>query len=160
MAVRITSRVLPGVGVSQDVTVSDGRTIGVVTHRDGGHDIVVHDGERLQVSVTLTDDEADALAELLGAPKLVARLAALQHEADALLVEQVFVPPGSPYAGRPLADTRGRAHTGASIVAVTRGGATQPSPGPDFVLEAGDLVLAVGTREGLDQTGRILDGTG
>jgi TrkA domain protein len=42
---------------------------------------------------------------------------------------------------------------------VLRGGATHPSPGPDFVFETGDLVVTVGTREGLDQVAHILDGT-
>ena len=159
MGVRITSRALPGIGESQELTLHDGRTIGIVTRRDGGREVVVH-GDGGTASAALDDDEAATVAELLGGPALVSRLASLQHEADALLVEQLLIPPHSPYSGRPLGDTRARGRTGASIVAVLRGGATQPSPGPDFVFEAGDLVVAVGTREGLDQVGRILDGTG
>lgn len=154
---------LPGIGVCQQIALLDGHRIDIVTHRTGLRDLVVHDadgGGGVQAGVTLTDDEADAIAELLGAPKVVSRLTSLRSEADALLVEQLPVPHNSPYRGRPLRDTRARGRTGASIVAVMRGGATQPSPGPDFVFESGDLVVAVGTREGLDQIGRILDGTG
>jgi K+/H+ antiporter YhaU regulatory subunit KhtT len=33
------------------------------------------------------------------------------------------------------------------------------SPGPAFVLIAGDLLVTVGTREGVDQVVRILEGT-
>jgi K+:H+ antiporter subunit KhtT len=163
MGVRRTSRVLPGIGLCQELALLDGHRIGIVTRRTGLRDLVVLDddgGDGVQAAVTLTDDEADTVAELLGAPQVVSRLSSLQSEAAALLVEQLPIPHNSPYRGRPLRDTRARGRTGASIVAVMRGGATQPSPGPDFVFESGDLVVAVGTREGLDQIGRILDGTG
>ncbi len=170
MGVRRTSRVLPGVGLCQEVTLGDGHRIGIVTRRTGVRDLLVFadgaagadgaDTHDVQAAVTLTDDEADTVAELLGAPQVVSRLTSLQSEAAALLVEQLPIPHNSPYTGRPLRDTRARGRTGASIVAVMRGGATQPSPGPDFVFESGDLVAAVGTREGLDQLGHILDGTG
>ena len=74
------------------------------------------------------------MAELLGAPQLVVRLTDLQRSADALITEQLPIPADSPFAGRPLGDTQARTRTGASIVAVLRGGTTHPSPGPDFVL--------------------------
>ena len=162
MGLEIISRVLPGIGVCQEMSLHDGRRIGIVTRRNGTRDIVVYDedGDGAAATVALNDDEADAVAELLGAPKLVMRLASMQAEADAVLTEQLPIPADSPYAGRPLGDTQARTRTGASIVAVLRGGATHPSPGPDFVLRGGDLVITVGTRDGLDQVGRLLDGTG
>ena len=162
MGLQIISRVLPGIGVCQEISLHDGRRVGIVTRRNGMRDIVVYDddGDGAAATVALNDDEADAVAELLGAPQLVMRLAGLQREADDLLTEQLPMPPDSPFAGRPLGDTQARTRTGASIVAVLRGGTTHPSPGPDFVLEVGDLVVTVGTRDGLDQVGRLLDGTG
>jgi TrkA domain protein len=42
-----------------------------------------------------------------------------------------------------------RTRTGASIVAVIRDGQSVPAPGPDFDLHAGDVVVGVGTSEGL-----------
>lgn len=162
MGLEIISRVLPGIGVCQELSLHDGRRIGIVTRRNGTRDIVVYDedGDGAAATVALNDDEADALAELLGAPKLVMRLASMQIEADAVLTEQLPMPADSPYAGHALGDTQARTRTGASIVAVLRGGTTHASPGPDFVLQGGDLVITVGTREGLDQVGRLLDGTG
>ena len=144
----------------QELSLGDDRTIAVVTRRDGGFDVAVDAGDGAGVSVRLDEDEADAVAELLGSPKLVSRMAQMQREADDVLVEQLSIPRHSPFAGRALGDTRAQSRTHASIVAVMRGGSTQASPGPDFMLEAGDLVVAVGTREGLDQIAHILDGTG
>jgi TrkA domain protein len=161
MSLEIISRVLPGIGVCQELELHDGRRIGVVTRRDGHRDIVVYDedGDGAAVTITLDEREADVIADLLGAPQLVARLTDLRRGADELLTEQLPIGAGSPFAGRPLGDTHARTRTGASIVAVLRGGSTHASPGPDFVFETGDLVVTVGTREGLDQVAHILDGT-
>ena len=42
-----------------------------------------------------------------------------------------------------------RTRTGSSIVAVIRDGESIPAPGPDFPLLAGDVIVGVGTAEGL-----------
>ena len=160
MGLRIESRVLPGIGVCQELELHDGRRMGVVTRRNGHRDIVIYDdeGDGAAATITLDDDEANVIAELLGAPQLVTRLADLQRSVDEVITEQLPIPRTSSYAGRPLGQTQVRTRTGASIVAVLRDGSTHASPGPDFVLQAGDLVVTVGTREGLDQVARILDG--
>ena len=155
MTVRMTSRAVPGIGMSEQLELRDGHRLAIVVRRDGSHDLSTDAG-----AVHLDEDEADAVARTLGSAKLVARLSRVQHEADAVRVEQLPIHLQSPYAGRPIGETRIRHRTGASIVAVLRDGGAQPSPKPDYLLEAGDFVVAVGTREGLDQVGRILDGTG
>ena len=161
MGVNITSRVLPGIGVCQEVVLHDGRRLGIVTRRSGLRDLVLYDedGDGAAENVELTDDEANAVAEILGAPQLTFRLAVLQRQAEGLIVEQLPVPADSPYAARPLGDTQARTRTGASIVAVLRQGAALPSPTPDFVLHAGDLVVTVGTQAAVDQVAHILDGS-
>jgi len=162
MRVEIISRVLPGIGVCQELELHNGRRIGIVNRRDGHRDIVLYDedGDGAMGAITLDDDEANAVAELLGAPQLIMRLADLQRSVDSVLTEQLPVPRSSPFDGRPLGDTQARTRTGVSIVAVLRQGKTYASPGPDFVLRAEDLVVTVGTRDGLDQLVRILEGPG
>lgn len=49
-----------------------------------------------------------------------------------------------------------RNKTGVSIVAVMRAGQVQPSPGPAFTLVSGDLLVVVGTSEGLDAAAKLL----
>jgi TrkA domain protein len=117
------------------------------------------EGDGALDSVALSEQEADALAEILGAPRMVGVLAEVQRQAAGLVIEQLPVPAGSPFAGCGLGDTQARTRTGASIVAVIRGGVAAVSPGPAFVLIAGDLLVTVGTREGVDQVVRILEGT-
>jgi TrkA domain protein len=162
MGVQITSRVLPGIGVCHEISLHDGRRVDIVTRHNGIRDVVLYDeaDDGPGTTISVDDDEADALAEVLGSPTMVKRLARRQKDADALLTEQLPIAHNSPFARRSLGDTRARSKTGASIVAVLRGGVTHLSPGPDFMFEGGDLVVTVGTREGLDQVGRILEGTG
>ena len=63
---------------------------------------------------------------------------------------------GSAYAGRTLGETQMRTITGTSIVALLRDGDVIGSPRPDAVLHVGDLVVIVGTDEGLAAAAQIL----
>jgi TrkA domain protein len=142
---------LPGIGLQHVFTTSRGRRVGVVSHRTGRRDLVVYDvrdPDTCLLTVPLTAQEADALAELLGTGRIVERLAELNRQAEGLVTEQIPLAAGSPYDGRPLADTQARTRTGASIVAVIRDGRAIASPRPDFVFAAGDTVMVVGTAEG------------
>jgi CPA2 family monovalent cation:H+ antiporter-2 len=69
--------------------------------------------------------------------------------ADALLpagleVESAIVPEGAWIAGRSLVEADLRRRSGATLVAVTRDGATAVHPSPDDVLQAGDVLSLVG----------------
>jgi TrkA domain protein len=69
------------------------------------------------------------------------------------------LPADSPYAGGVLGDTKARTRTSTSIVAIVRGAEVIPSPGPEAPLYAGDTIVAVGTRAGLDALAALLAGT-
>ncbi|MBG0560478.1 cation:proton antiporter regulatory subunit [Actinoplanes aureus] len=161
MRVRVEQTPLPGIGVRHDLVTSSGRTVGVVSHRNGRRDLVLYDvddPDSSLASIPLTDDEAEALADVLGASLMLGQLAGLRQQAAGLLTEQIALPAGSPFVGRKLGDTRTRSRTGASIVAVLRDREVIASPGPAFKFEANDVVVAVGTRKGLDGVTAILAG--
>ena len=162
MTVEVRKTTLPGIGVEKDIELRDGNRVGVVTRRTGQRDLVMYDPDdpdAVAATVQLTSDEADTIAELLGAPELVYRLSMLRRQVEGLVVEQLPVPDNSPLNGRPLGDSQIRTKTGASIVAIMRHGAALPSPGPDFVLVADDLVVIVGLQPAVDFAARILDGS-
>lgn len=134
--------------------------MGVVAHRDGHFELIVSKADDLDscvASLPLTGDEAGALANLLGAPQLVSQLAEQQRDVTGVHTEQLPLVAGSPYDGRTLADTAMRTRTGTSIVAVVRAGTVHPSPRPDFRFEAGDLVVIVGTADGITASSEILE---
>lgn len=150
---------LPGIGTSHVVTTARGRRIGIVSHRNGRRDLVVYDKEDPDtsvVSVALSADEANAIAEYLGTARIVEQLAEMQRQVAGLVTEQLVIEPGSPYDGRTLGDTRARTRTGASIVAVVRGNEVIASPRPDFGLLARDLVVVVGTSAGVGGVAALL----
>jgi TrkA domain protein len=150
---------LPGIGVRKDFALRDGRRIGVVTHRDGKLELIVSkadDPDACQVELPMTHDEAGALANLLGAPQLVAHLREEHRDLPGIHTRQIPVNEGTPFDGRPLGETGLRTRTGVSVVAVMRAGEAHPSPPPEYILTAGDLLVVVGTAEGLDDAVKIL----
>ena len=150
---------LPGIGKRRDFQTEHGRRVGVVWHRGGRRDLVVYDArdpDSCSETVALNTKEADALAELLGAPRIIERLTRLHEQVAGIVSEQFSLGATSPYAGRTLGETKARTRTGASIVAVLRGHSVIPSPAPDFRFEASDRVVVVGTTAGVEAVGQIL----
>lgn len=153
MGVRIEKTDLPGIGVRHDLVTARGRRIGVVTYRDGTRELSIFDIEdpdACAFSIPMTDAEAATLSDILGASFMLSKLTELTDEAAGLFTEHLLVPTDSNYAGRPLGATKARSRTGASIVAIVRDKQVIASPTPQDLLEAGDSLVAVGTRQGLD----------
>jgi len=133
----------------------------VISHRGGRRELLVYDlrdPDACRETVSLSREEANVLAEILGAPRIVERLAALHEQVAGLVSEQLRLDRGSPYVGKTLGDTQARTRTGASIVAVLRDGEVIASPRRDFRFQAGDEVVVVGTGEGVEGVARILSG--
>jgi TrkA domain protein len=143
---------LPGVGVSHMLTTQDGQRLGIVSHLDGRHDLVVYDPadpERAAGAVTLRPAEARLVADVLHARVTIDHVADLLEPLGGVQAVRIRIRAGSPYVDRPLGESRARTRTGASIVAVLRGEEIIASPGPDFVFHADDVVVAVGHQDGL-----------
>ncbi|MBD0842350.1 cation:proton antiporter regulatory subunit [Streptomyces sp. TRM68416] len=152
---------LPGVGLRYEFVNHEGDRIGVVAQRTGDFEVVVYpvdDPDQALPVFRLTNEEADTLAEILGAPRIAERFADLTREVPGLSAGQVEVLDGSPFAGRVLGDTRARTRTGASIVAVVRGEDVIASPGPGQPLQAGDVLVVIGTRDGIAGVQSIVQG--
>jgi len=157
--VQVEETQLPGVGVRHDFQSKYGKRVGVVTHRDGRREIYVtrqDDPDACAQSITLTEEESEAVADLLGGSTITRRLASLTQDIEGLAMDWVPLHPSSPFANHPLGDTHMRTETGASIVAVMRGGHAFPAPDPRFILNPGDTVVVVGTPEGVLAASRLL----
>jgi TrkA domain protein len=151
---------LPGVGVRHEFATRAGEHLGVVAHRRGRRDLVVYaagDPDACRESLQLTAEESLALAELLTGPRVIRHDSESRHPVDGLAVDWVAVPPGSPFAGRSIAAAGVRSVTGVSIVAVLRQGTAFPSPRPEFVLNAGDTAVVVGSGDGIEAFVELLE---
>jgi len=143
---------LPGVGVRHEFTSEGGQDLGVLVHHDGRREILVYDAadpDACSSLVTLSASDSRTLSELLGASQVVEAVAAVQQHVEGLSIEWIDLEDSSPAVGASIGDGRYRTRTGSSVVAVIRDGESVPAPGPDFVLADHDLVVAVGTSEGL-----------
>ncbi|MEJ3405104.1 cation:proton antiporter regulatory subunit [Rathayibacter sp. YIM 133350] len=159
MGVRIEKVELPGIGLRHDLVTESGRRLSVVTYRDGERNLGifdVDDPDACRDSIPITEDEAEAIADLLGTSVAISRITRLSDDVAGLYTEQLELGSASPFINRPLGDTKTRTRTHVSIVAITRDGAVIPSPTPEEVLRPGDVIVAVGTREGLDAAGRLI----
>lgn len=162
VSVRIEKTDLPGIGTRHDVVTESGRRLGVISHRDGDRELAMFDPvdpDACSDSIHLTDGEAIALSEVLGTSLILGQLAKLGDKQTGLYTEQIVLSANSPFAGKPLGDTKARTRTKSSIVALLRDTEVIPSPTPKEQLEAGDIVVAVGTKKGLeDLTSLLSDG--
>lgn len=114
---------LPGVGLLYEFVNLEGDKVGVVARRSGDFELAVYgegDPDQARAVLRLTREEADVLADILGAPRIAERFADLTREVPGLSSGQVEVLAGTPYVGRPLGNP-GPGRTGASIVAIVRG---------------------------------------
>jgi len=154
----ITEVQLPGVGVRYEFESSRGERIAVVAHRSGRYELALYsrgDPDSCRSILELDGDDAVALAEILGAPRLTEAAAAMQR-IEGLAIDWITVEPRSTAAGATIAQGEYRTKTGATIVAVIRDNVSLPAPEPTFTLQPGDVALAVGTSDGLTQLRSLL----
>lgn len=159
MTVRIEKVDLPGIGVRHDLVTESGRRLAVVRYRDGERELGLYDAndpDECRESLRITDDEAEALAELFSASLAVSRLTKLTEETDGLYTEKIALPADSPFVDKTLGDTKTRTRTHVSVVAIIRDRRVIASPTPDEMLRAGDVIVTVGTRAGLDAAVRLI----
>lgn len=156
----VRETLLPGVGLRYEFDNSDGDRIGIIAHRKGEFEVLVYtakDPDRARRVFRLTEREAEVLAQILGAPRMVESFADLTKEIPGLEAGQVGVGAHSPYAGLPLGDTKARTRTGASIVAVVRDDRVLASPGPGEVLQVDDVLVVIGTADGIAAVRQLID---
>lgn len=150
---------LPGVGVRHDFTTDESGDVGVLVHRDGRREIVTYDSDdpdKCTSMVTLTSSDTQTLSELLGSSRVTETVGAVLHEIEGLGIEWLTLHAGSPAIDQSIGDGAYRTRTGSSIVAVVRDDTTVPAPGPEFVFHQDDVVVAVGTLEGLNNLHALL----
>lgn len=160
MSVRIERVDLPGIGVRNDLVTASGDRLGVILFRDGERQLAVYDADdpdSARYAVSITEDEAEALSDMFGASVAITRLTKLTDETDGLYTEKIKVGVNSPFSSATLGDTRMRTRTHVSIVAILRDRKVIASPVPQERLRVGDIIVAVGTRSGLDAAMRLID---
>lgn len=155
----VQETLLPGVGVRHEFTTVGGERVALLTHRSGRREIAVYDRDdpdACRTVVHLSTDDTRTLGELLGTSQVSEAVLGAQR-IEGLALDWITLPRGSRFDGKSIADGQFRSETGASIVAIIRGSATIPAPEPSTAFEGGDVLVAVGTPEGLTRLRSLLD---
>ncbi|WP_448320512.1 cation:proton antiporter regulatory subunit [Streptomyces sp. CO7] len=140
------------------MTTRERRCLSVVAQRDGSRTITAYcqdDPDAAELSVHLTAGESQALVDALAPDHHSPSL--LSAGDLGLVAERIELSATARWNGRLLGDTQIRTHTGASIVAVMRRAEAIPSPTPAFRLAGGDILIVIGTREGVEAAAAILE---
>jgi TrkA domain protein len=162
MGVHVERIDLPGIGYRDDVVTESGARLGVLSFRDGHREVAIFEAEdpdATAASISISASEAAAIAELLGQAKLLDALSKISDTVTGIFTEHLTLPADSKYIGMELGDTHARTETGVSIVAIVRGSEVIASPKPNQDLQNQDILVAVGTRPGLDTLAEILSNT-
>ncbi len=155
----VTETHLPGVGVRHEFVTAAGERLAVLSHRTGRREIAVYDRadpDSCSTVMHLNSDDTRTLAELLGGGPVSEAAAAVQ-QLEGVAIDWIRIQEGSAHAGATIGEGQFRTRTGTSVVALVRGDDTLPAPGPEAALEAGDVVVAVGTPDGLRQLRGLLE---
>jgi TrkA domain protein len=155
----IHETLLPGVGVRHEFTTSKGERLALLTHRTGRRELALYDRndpDACRTVLHLDAEDAGALGEMLGLRQVSDAVKAAQ-QLEGVAIDWITVPPASASAESTIGDGQFRTRTGASIVAIIRGDSTIPAPGPEASFAAGDVVVAVGTPEGLRRVRSLIE---
>jgi voltage-gated potassium channel len=92
------------------------------------------------------------IAKMMLKPQVAAFLDIVsRHGGPDLRFEEIEITESCPQAGRTIRETRARRETGALVVALRKADGTfDTTPDPDALLDPGDVLIAVGTRQELN----------
>jgi TrkA domain protein len=133
----------------------------VIVHHDGRREIIAYgpdDPDACTSLVSLSEPDTHTLAEILGVSHVAETVTAIRHGIDDMAIDWIQLSEKSSFAGTEIGAGEFRTRTGASIVAVIRDHVPVPAPTAEFVLAAGDVVIAVGPHEGLSELRTLLGG--
>lgn len=159
--VEVEERRLPGVGLCHEFLTRSGLRLGVVSHKSGRREVLAYeegDPDAAHELFTIDPDEARALAELLGGTTITEHLSDLfQASVGGMTLEWVTVGDRWFIAGKNMDDVQLRPRTGVTLIAITRGDDTIPSPGPEEHIEPSDTLVLVGQSEALKDAEALLE---
>lgn len=154
---------LPGVGKKFACTTNEGDRLTLIIHNTGHRELYFFErGEDFPTqALRLEDAEARKLGALMGGAYFQPAVAeSMEMVLGQLSVDWLSVAAGSPVADKTLADTHMREQTGASIIAIIRGGEAHPNPQPHEAIRAGDTLMVIGSRDQVRRASEAVRGAG
>ncbi|WP_416838220.1 cation:proton antiporter regulatory subunit [Haloferax sp. DFSO52] len=142
---------LPGVGKKHEVELGGGKRLVIVTHNTGKREVFRRESAESDSEKLFELD--DQLARQVGTLLEGAYFQPVQSShietllGDSMLIEWVEVAADSDIAGKTLGESNIRAETGASVIAIERGTDVITSPGRDTMVDVGDTLVVIGSKD-------------
>jgi len=155
----VRETVLPGVGVRHEFTNAEGVDVAVIIHHDGRREILTYgrdDPDACTSHLSLSEHDTQTIAEILGVSHVEENLAEIRQDVEGLAIEWLDVASGAPLDGAELGGALVPGTNDTSIVAIIRDETPILSPGPKVVFAKGDVVVAVGTHQGVSELRTLL----
>ncbi|RUM58530.1 MAG: potassium transporter TrkA [Persephonella sp.] len=151
---------LPGIGKKFSIINSEGYKIAVIIHITGKRELFIFEPDDYDdpvCDVVLNEEEANQLASvLMGAYYKPEQENIKEVLIKDLAIEWLKIPPSSPLVGKSIKEENIRMKTGITIIAIIKeNNKTIVNPPPDTVLEAGDTIVVVGTREQVEKFSQL-----
>lgn len=141
---------VPGVGHKFELELDGDRRLVVLIHHDGKREVYVrpHEDADSEKLFSLSGKQARQLGSILeGAYFQPVELDDVQVPLGDSIIEWVDVEPDSPVVGEAFDEAEIRERSGVSVIAIQRGEDTIANPEPTTVIESGDVLVALGSRE-------------
>ena len=151
---------VPGVGRKFELDLDGDARLVVIVHHDGKRDVYLRpeedaDSEQL---FALSSRQARQLGSVLeGSYFQPVELDEVEVPLGEAFIDWHDVDDGAPLAGETLRDAAVRRRTGVSVLAIQRGEETIPNPDPGATVEAGDVLVTLGSREEQSALADLLD---
>ncbi|ACO04429.1 MAG TPA: potassium transporter TrkA [Persephonella sp.] len=148
---------LPGIGKKFSIITSEKFKISVVVHVTGKREMFVFepdDYDEPVCDVVLTEEEANQLGSvLMGAYYRPEQEKEKKLLIENLAIEWIKVPSNSPIAGKKIGESQIRQRTGVTVIAIMKEkeGETIVNPLPDNLIEGGDTIVIIGTRDQIER---------
>lgn len=145
---------LPGVGMKYALRTAEDERITVIIHNTGHREIYFFDkgAEFPSAAKRLDDTEGRQLGAILsGGYFQPVGEASLETVLGQLAIDWYRVQDGDHLAGRTIGELQLRSRTGASVIAILRGGRpVSTNPAPEQRIETGDTLMVIGSREQIE----------
>ncbi|KZE69142.1 potassium:proton antiporter [Fictibacillus phosphorivorans] len=144
---------LPGIGRKFEIEIANGDKVVVIVHDDGRREIYhfdKNDYEESLSSVTLSDTESRQFAAIIGGmiyrPKA---LETIEMAFDELMIEWYRIDTKAFSVGKTIGELDIRQKYEVSVIAILKGNEKVLNPGPDTMIDAGDMIVISGERSGV-----------
>jgi TrkA domain protein len=142
---------LPGVGKKYSVQTAGGSIVVIILHHNGTREIYYFkdpDDDEPLFTTKMNDEEARQVATiLLGVDYQPVADDRMEMFLKNVRIDWFKVREGSCLAGKTIGGAQVRSLTGSTIIGIERGGKVIGSPDPGEIIQAGDLLMAIGSRE-------------